>query len=118
MVIDRDYRTTALAVGFAINKKKGDDLSNFPIERARLKSIWYFMGLLIACTVGYGWSIETRTVSQLHDPGDSILMKTAALTRIQNMAVPLVLQFLSGIGVTGTFNVSYPDTPSSRELPL
>ncbi|KAJ0109458.1 chloramphenicol resistance protein [Diaporthe amygdali] len=83
MVIDRDYRITAAAVGFTINKKKGDDLSSFPIEKARLRSIWYFMGLLIMCTVGYGWSIQAKT----------------------NMAVPLVLQFLSGIGVTGTFNL-------------
>lgn len=62
MVIDRDYRVTAAAVGFTINKKTGDDLSRFPIEKARLRSIWYFMGLLIICTVGYGWSIETKTV--------------------------------------------------------
>lgn len=62
MVIDRDYRITAEAVGFTINKKKGDDLSRFPIEKARLRSIWYFMGLLIMCTVGYGWSVETKTV--------------------------------------------------------
>jgi hypothetical protein len=63
MIVDRDYRITAAAAGFTINKRKGDDLINFPIEKARLRSIWYFMGLLIACTVGYGWSIETKTVS-------------------------------------------------------
>ncbi|KAG8158520.1 hypothetical protein KVR01_011642 [Diaporthe batatas] len=64
MVIDRDYRVTAAAVGFTINKKSGDDLRKFPIEKARLRSIWYFMGLLIACTVGYGWSVETKTVRE------------------------------------------------------
>lgn len=62
MIIDRDYRITAAAVGFTINKKQGDDLTKFPIEKARLRSIWYFMGLLIVCTLGYGWSIETETV--------------------------------------------------------
>lgn len=62
MIIDRDYRITAAAVGFKINKKQGDDLRKFPIEKARFRSIWYFMGLLIVCTLGYGWSIETETV--------------------------------------------------------
>lgn len=62
MVIDRDYRITAQAVGFTIDKKKGDDLRRFPIEKARLRSIWYFMALLIICTVGYGWCIDTKTV--------------------------------------------------------
>ncbi|KAN0110659.1 chloramphenicol resistance protein [Hyaloscypha variabilis] len=83
LIIDRDYQKTAAAAGFTINKTKGDDLSDFPIEKARLRSIWYFMGLSMACTVGYGWSVERRT----------------------NMAVPLILQFLCGITVTGTFNV-------------
>ncbi|KAI7777973.1 chloramphenicol resistance protein [Diaporthe eres] len=89
MVIDRDYRITAAAVGFTINKKKGDDLSRFPIEKARLRSIWYFMGLLIICTVGY------------------------------------VLQFLSGIGVTGTFNILrtlvvdiHPDNPATASATI
>ncbi|KAK2596445.1 hypothetical protein N8I77_013335 [Diaporthe amygdali] len=103
MVIDRDYRITAAAVGFTINKKKGDDLSSFPIEKSRLRSIWYFMGLLIICTVGYGWSIQTET----------------------NMVVPLVLQFLSGIGVTGTFNILrtlvidiHPDNPATASATI
>jgi hypothetical protein len=63
LIIDRDYQKTAAAAGFTINKTKGDDLSDFPIEKARLRSIWYFMGLSMACTVGYGWSVERRTVS-------------------------------------------------------
>jgi len=63
LIIDRDYQKTAAAAGFTVNKTKGDDLSDFPIEKARLRSIWYFMGLSIACTVGYGWSVEMRTVS-------------------------------------------------------
>ena len=65
LIIDRDYQKTAAAAGITVNKTKGDDLSDFPIEKARLRSIWYFMGLSMACTVGYGWSIERRTVSPM-----------------------------------------------------
>jgi len=47
----QDYQK---ATGFTVNKTKGDDLRDFSIERARLRSIWYFMGLSTACTLGYG----------------------------------------------------------------
>jgi hypothetical protein len=52
LIIDRDYQKTAAVAGLTVNGTKGDDLSNFPIEKARLRSIWYFMRLSIACTVG------------------------------------------------------------------
>jgi hypothetical protein len=63
LIIDRDYQKTVAAAGFTVKKTKGDDLSDFPIEKARLRIIWYFMGLSMAYTVGYGWSVERRTVS-------------------------------------------------------
>jgi hypothetical protein len=63
LIIDRDYQKTAAAAGITVNKTKGDNLTDFPIEKARLRSIWYFMGLSMACTVGYSWSIERGTVS-------------------------------------------------------
>lgn len=62
-IMDRDYRMTAAAVGFTIDKTNGDDLTRFPIEKARLRSIWYYVTVSITCTVGYGWTLETRTVS-------------------------------------------------------
>jgi hypothetical protein len=62
LIIDRDYRKTAASVGFTIDKVRGDDLARFPIERARLRSIWYFMAISITCTVGDGWAVETTTV--------------------------------------------------------
>ncbi|KAL9009874.1 MAG: hypothetical protein Q9173_005139, partial [Seirophora scorigena] len=60
-VMDRDYRVTAAAVGFTIDKTNGDDLTRFPIEKARLRSIWYYVSVSTICTVGYGWTLETRT---------------------------------------------------------
>ncbi|KAI4114172.1 MAG: hypothetical protein LQ345_005005 [Seirophora villosa] len=83
-IMDRDYRMTAAAVGFTIDKTNGDDLTRFPIEKARLRSIWYYVTVSITCTVGYGWTLETRT----------------------HLAAPLVLQFICGIAVTCTFNIA------------
>jgi hypothetical protein len=37
LIIDRDYQKTAAAAGITVNKTKGDDLSDFPMEKARLK---------------------------------------------------------------------------------
>lgn len=61
--MDHDYRKTAAMVGFAIDKTKGDDLTKFPIEKARLRNIWYYVSISTVCTIGYGWTVETRTVS-------------------------------------------------------
>ena len=61
-IIDRDYRTTAAAAGITIDRAKGDNVATFPIERARLRSIWYFIGISTTCTIGYGWTLQSQTV--------------------------------------------------------
>ncbi|MCJ1398927.1 hypothetical protein MMC11_002128 [Xylographa trunciseda] len=85
-ITDRDYRKTASSLGLAIDKVKGDDLAKFPIEKAKLRSIWYYIVISSASTLGYGWTLQTKT----------------------RLAVPLILQFLIGLTVTGIFNVCMP----------
>jgi MFS family permease len=82
-VIDWDYSATAKQIGHTIDKVKGDDLSRFPIERARLRSIFYFVVIASGSTLGYGWTLHAKT----HIPA------------------PLVFQFACGVTITGTFNV-------------
>lgn len=65
-VMNDDYKKTAAAVGFTVDKTKGDDLANFPIEKARLRSIWYFVSVSTACTIGYGWTLQARTVRNIY----------------------------------------------------
>lgn len=57
------------------------DLTNFPIERARLRSIIPFLVLSCLSTLGFGWSLQRKT----------------------HIAVPLLMQFLSGSAQVGTF---------------
>ncbi|KAJ5657798.1 Major facilitator superfamily domain general substrate transporter [Penicillium longicatenatum] len=81
-VMNRDYRLTARAHNLVIDIRRGDDLSLFPIEKARFRSIWYSMCATGICTTGYGWALQTRS----------------------HMAIPLVLQFIIGFATAMTFN--------------
>ena len=67
-LLDRDYRLTAKENRFEINNKSGDDLSNFPIEMARLRSVWYPVTINIIAIIGYGWSLKAKSVSSPIQP--------------------------------------------------
>ena len=60
--MNRDYRIVAQKNDFPIDRVSGDDLSGFPVEQARLRSIWYMLAIAIAAVTGYGWALQARTV--------------------------------------------------------
>ncbi|TVY71196.1 Itaconate transport protein [Lachnellula suecica] len=97
-MLDRNYKRVARQIGFTIDRKRGDDLRHFPIERARLELIWPLLSFGLACYLCYGWVLEKNA----------------------NLAAPLVLQFLIGLTVNGSFNILstlvvdlYPQSPST-----
>ncbi|KAI9842724.1 MAG: hypothetical protein M1838_003004 [Thelocarpon superellum] len=97
-VMDWNYRRIALRLNFPIDRKRGDDLSNFPIERARIQVVWPLVGLTSATTLCYGWALE----------------------RNAPLAAPLILQFIFGFGGMGIFNACsvllvdlYPSQPAT-----
>ncbi len=97
-LLDRNYRRVARSIGFTIDRKRGDDLRNFPIERARIEIIWPMLSVGLACVLGYGWVLEKNA----------------------NLAAPLVLHFFIGLCVNGTFNILstllvdlYPESPAT-----
>jgi len=97
-MLDRNYKRVAKQIGFSIDRKRGDDLRHFPIERARLELIWPMISLGLACYLCYGWVLEKNA----------------------NLAAPLVLQFFIGLCVNGGFNILstlvvdlYPQSPST-----
>jgi MFS family permease len=80
-ILDWNYRRTAKELGLTIDKTKTDDLLNFPIERARIRTIKPLV-LLSACLIaGYGWLLDKRV----------------------SMAGPLVVQFFIGLTIQGLF---------------
>ncbi|KAL8648404.1 MAG: hypothetical protein Q9210_005004, partial [Variospora velana] len=121
--MDRDYRVTAAAVGFTIDRTNGDDLTEFPIEKARLRSIWYYVTVSTVCTIGYGWTLESRTVCNtlvvdLHPDRPATASAAVSITRCSAAAVGVsVLQFmLDGLGPGWTFTLF--GTLGASTLPL
>lgn len=62
-VLDYDYRIIARKYNININVRSGDDVTDFPIEKARFRSIWYMISAAGVCMVGYGWALHSKLVS-------------------------------------------------------
>jgi hypothetical protein len=61
--MDFNYTATGKAIGFKIDEFAGDDLLQFPIERARSRFAAFSVLLHTACIAGYGWVLYQRTVT-------------------------------------------------------
>lgn len=57
-LLDRNYRRVASQIGFSIDRKNGDDLRDFPIEKARIEVTWPLLTAGLVCVIGYGWALE------------------------------------------------------------
>ncbi|KKA19748.1 hypothetical protein T310_6260 [Rasamsonia emersonii CBS 393.64] len=97
-ILDFSYRRTARKLGVSIDRRRGDDLRNFPIEKARLQPVFFFLGLQLAAFLPYGWVLERRAP----------------------LAAPLILQFVMGLGIVASSNTLstllvdiFPDRPST-----
>lgn len=97
-LMDRNYKARARSIGHTVDQVSGDDLNDFPIERARARGSYYLLAIYIAALAGYGWSVEARA----HE------------------AVPLVLQYVLAALCTSfqqTFNALlvdvFPASPST-----
>ncbi|KLU82553.1 hypothetical protein MAPG_01625 [Magnaporthiopsis poae ATCC 64411] len=97
-MLDWNFRRIARKIGYAIDKKRGDNLSKFPIEKARIQLIVPFLVFGLAGVIGYGWALEREVM----------------------IAVPLVLIFFVGICINGAFALlntllvdGYPDAPAT-----
>ncbi|MCJ1253733.1 hypothetical protein MMC24_001545 [Lignoscripta atroalba] len=81
--VDWNYQRVATHAGIVIDRKRGDDMKDFPIEKARIQVVWIPLFVGIAATVCYGWVLEQDC----------------------QLAAPLVLTFIIGLCFTGAFNV-------------
>jgi MFS family permease len=82
-LLNWNYARVAKSIGMSVDRKKGDDLRKFPIERARLDLMWPWTGLAVAMLVAWGWVVDSGT----------------------NLAAPLVVLFFAGAGVSGPVSI-------------
>ncbi|KAE9979402.1 hypothetical protein EG328_000887 [Venturia inaequalis] len=100
-LMDRDYKKEAARYCGARNLPKETELKqqkypDFPIERARLRSVYFLNGAFVVATAVYGFSVEWH------------------------ISVPLILQFITAFTATAIFNINstlmidlYPSKPAS-----
>ncbi len=60
-VLDWNFRRHAKRLGMEISKDKQQDLSDFPIEWARLQVGLPLLSVSVVAMVGYGWALQART---------------------------------------------------------
>ncbi|KAJ8132816.1 hypothetical protein O1611_g812 [Lasiodiplodia mahajangana] len=58
--LDFEYRRIAKSHGFDPNRARGELMSDFPIELARLRGKIYLVFLTVAGMVGYGWAVQKQ----------------------------------------------------------
>ena len=63
--MDWNYRSTAKTANFVIDGVRGDDLTNFPIERARVRFSEIIVFLRAASVIAYGWTLQRKVVRGL-----------------------------------------------------
>lgn len=62
-VLDYDYARLSKGIEARPWADRGDGVEEFPIEKARLETALYLVGLNTLATIGYGWAVSYRTVS-------------------------------------------------------
>ena len=97
-LMDYNYKVIAQRIGWTIDEVSGDDLSRFPIERARSRGSFLLLAVSTATLIGYGWAVRQHA----------------------HVSVPLTLQFIQGFWGTcfyTTYNTLlvdvFPESPST-----
>ncbi|QYT05893.1 Chloramphenicol resistance protein [Trichoderma simmonsii] len=95
---DWNYARVARRYGFSIDKKRGDDLTKFPIEKARLSIVWPFVYVGAVAIICFGWAATLKT----------------------HISVLLILTFAMALFLTACYNSMnlllvdlYPNSPST-----
>lgn len=61
-LLNKAYRNARTRRGLSTDKAVGDDLENFPVEKARLSVIWTPMLITTCSTVAFGWVLHYHQV--------------------------------------------------------
>ena len=97
-LLDWNFRRVARQMGIPVDRKRQNNLKDFPIEKTRVQVAYPLLYTGIATILCYGWVMEVGT----------------------SLAAPLVLQFIMGLALTGAYQCMsvllvdlYPLSPST-----
>ena len=62
-LLNNAYRSERTARGLSTDMAVGDDLDDFPIEKARLHAMWFPMAATTCSVVAFGWVLHYEKVS-------------------------------------------------------
>ena len=65
-LLDKAYRNARTKRGLPTDKAVGDDLDNFPVEKARLGVVWTPMLVTTCSVVAFGWVLHYHQVGISH----------------------------------------------------
>ncbi|KIY00052.1 uncharacterized protein Z520_04690 [Fonsecaea multimorphosa CBS 102226] len=82
-VMDFNYKATAKKINWNIDRVSGDDLGEFPIERARARGSGWLLLVSTCGLIGYGWAVHYHV----------------------HVSVLLILQFMQGFWGTCFYTV-------------
>jgi multidrug resistance protein len=96
--MDYNYKVTARNIRLVVDDEAGEDLQQFPIERARSRGSYWLLLISTATLVGYGWAVEKHA----------------------HVSILLILQFLQGFWGTCFYTIYntlvvdvFPESPST-----
>ncbi|KAK9439141.1 major facilitator superfamily transporter [Metarhizium brunneum] len=82
-LLNWNYARVANDIGVSAERKRGDELRRFPIERVRLDHMWSWTMLAFAATAIWGWAVNSGV----------------------SLAAPLVILFLAGMSLSGPISI-------------
>jgi MFS family permease len=82
-LLNWNYARVAKSVGMSADRKRGEELRAFPIERARLDLMWPWTILAVVTTAVWGWVVDSGV----------------------SLAAPLIILFLAGVGIAGPISI-------------
>ncbi|KAH6656266.1 major facilitator superfamily domain-containing protein [Truncatella angustata] len=59
-LLDRNFALVARNHNFPVDRKRAQELSDFPLEAARYRCILPFVALEVALVAGYGWAVQRQ----------------------------------------------------------
>ena len=105
--MDMNYKRVAKNAGFRIDIKRGDDMRSFPLEKARIQVFiipLYFGIAAILCWGCTCFRSPCPLFLALYRARLTPTSQSGVLERNAPLAAPLVLSFVIGLCLTGSFN--------------